>query len=94
MISRSPRSDVVDDTFASNVALPTKADFNVLGSVDSMKTMFSNSVKVPAGTFQEAMNESEDVTETEPVGLVNDVQKKGETPFCHSRAGTGLSPSP
>ena len=74
---RRPRSDVVDDTFAPNGLTP-KTDFNVLGSVDSMKTMFSNSVKVPAGTFREALNESEDAAESE---LASDVQKKSETPF-------------
>jgi hypothetical protein len=54
-----------------------KSDFNVIGSVDSMKTMFSNSVKVPAGTFRELANESEDSVHPEPATQASEIQKKG-----------------
>jgi hypothetical protein len=50
-----------DDTFSSTI-VATRADVSVdnFGSVDSMKTMFSNSITVPAGTFREAVGEAED----------------------------------
>jgi hypothetical protein len=50
------------------------------GSVDSMRTMFSNSVKIPAGTFREEINEaiSPPVFPRKVTSPVDEVQIKSE----------------
>ena len=74
---RSPNSNN-GYAIAGSSAVAGSEDF--AGSVDSMRTMFSNSVKVPAGTFREEIHEATSPT-TFPIkskSPVDEIQIKSE----------------